>query len=76
MGRTYARALVNSGRLDVPLTWLDHEFAINAASRVIVCPYFDYRQLSNLKIDRLAALSAIPLITIKTNNKSCGRLSQ
>lgn len=56
MGRTYARSLVNSGQLDAPLTWLDNEFAINIASRIIVCPYFDYRQLSNIKIERLAAM--------------------
>lgn len=56
MGRTYAKSLVNSGALDIELTWLNNEFAINKLQRVIVCPYFDYRQLSNVKIDRLAEL--------------------
>jgi len=56
MGRTYAKSLVNANLLAPPLTWLDDEFAINAQAGVIVCPYFDYRQLSNIKILRLAAL--------------------
>jgi len=56
MGRTYAKSLVNSQLLTAPLTWLDDEFAINKEARVIVCPYFDYRQLSNIKIVRLAQL--------------------
>jgi hypothetical protein len=56
MGRTYAKSLVQSKQLTVPLTWLDGEFAINKKERVIVCPYFDYRQLSNIKIVRLATL--------------------
>jgi hypothetical protein len=56
MGRTYAKTLINTGQLEVPLTWLDQEFAINTSHRVIVCPYFDYRQLSNLKIARLGAM--------------------
>ena len=56
MGRTYAKQLVNTNQLNVPLTWLDNEFAINEQHRVIVCPYFDYRQLSNIKIARLAVL--------------------
>ncbi|MDO6487364.1 hypothetical protein Q4503_06605 [Colwellia sp. 6_MG-2023] len=56
MGRTYAKSLVNSQLLTAPLTWLDDEFAINQQAGVIVCPYFDYRQLSNIKIVRLAAL--------------------
>jgi len=56
MGRTYAKALLNSGALDIELTWLNNEFAINHSKRVIVCPYFDYRQLSNVKIEHLAKL--------------------
>ena len=52
MGKTYAKSL------DLPhsLTWLDHEFAIDIYSKLVVCPYFDYRQLSNIKIMRLVAL--------------------
>lgn len=56
MGRTYAKNLVNTNQLNIPLVWLDNEFAINEQHRVIVCPYFDYRQLSNIKIERLALL--------------------
>jgi len=56
MGKTHAKSLLSTGELDVELIWLDNEFAINRSQRVIVCPYFDYRQLSNVKIDRLAEL--------------------
>lgn len=56
MGRTYAKSLLSSGALDTELIWLNNEFAINRSLRVIVCPYFDYRQLSNVKIERLAEL--------------------
>ncbi|UTM59903.1 hypothetical protein L4174_017690 [Photobacterium sp. CCB-ST2H9] len=58
MGRTYAKKLISAGQLNIPLTWLDHEFAINREHRLVVCPYFDYRQLSNIKIERLAAILA------------------
>ena len=56
IGKTYAKLLVNATQLECELTWLDNEFAINTQHRVIVCPYFDYRQLSNIKIERLAAM--------------------
>jgi hypothetical protein len=56
MGRTYAKSLLNSGALDIEFVWLNNEFAINRTQRVIVCPYFDYRQLSNVKIEFLAKL--------------------
>lgn len=52
MGKTYANSLPNVGSL----TWLDNEFALIAAKQLIVCPYFDYRQLSNIKILRLVTL--------------------
>ena len=54
-GRTYAKQLINNG-LDVQLTWVDEEFAIDVTKAVIVCPYFDYRQLSNHKIKRLSVM--------------------
>lgn len=57
-GRQHARALLASGDLTVPLQWLDDEFAINTTHRLIVCPYLDYRQLSDAKIARLAALTS------------------
>jgi len=55
MGRTYAKKLVNDG-LNVQLTWLNEAFAVDLEQRVIVCPYFDYRQLSNHKIQILSAI--------------------
>ena len=55
-GKTYAKSLLSKGLLDIELIWLNSEFAINRSERVIVCPYFDYRQLSNVKIERLAEL--------------------
>jgi len=56
MGRTYAKSLLSTGALNIDLIWLDNEFAFNRSQRVIVCPYFDYRQLSNVKIEQLAEL--------------------
>jgi hypothetical protein len=47
MGRTYAKSC------SLTFTWLDHEFAYQRDRQIIVCPYFDYRQLSNSKIIRL-----------------------
>ena len=52
MGKTYAKTLA----LASSLTWLDDEFATDKSKSLIVCPYFDYRQLSNIKIIRLVAL--------------------
>jgi len=55
-GRTYANQLKDSNNLDVQLTWSNSEFAINQAHNLVVCPYFDYRQLSNIKIETLASI--------------------
>lgn len=52
MGKAYATSL----RLAYPLYWFDREFAVNLDHRTLICPYFDYRQLSNIKIIRLAKL--------------------
>ncbi|MEP7703615.1 hypothetical protein [Paraglaciecola sp. 25GB23A] len=52
MGKTYAKSL----NLPANLVWLDNEFAIAPEFNLIVCPYFDYRQLSNNKIIRLVEL--------------------
>ena len=58
LGRTYAKTLYPPQQW----LWLDHDFAlINTGhradnNRVMVCPYFDYRQLSNSKIIRLVSL--------------------
>lgn len=55
MGRTYARRVLKEHK-DIKLTWLTPEFAIDRYARLIVCPYFDYRQLSNQKIIQLVEL--------------------
>lgn len=47
-GKTYAANLALP-----PLIWLDAHFAVNKQHRVIVAPYPDYRQLSNVRIARL-----------------------
>lgn len=47
-GKTYAASL------ELPsLIWLDNYFAINQEYRLVVSPYPDYRQLSNLRITQL-----------------------
>lgn len=55
-GKTHAKNLIAKGELTVQLIWLDDDFAIDKNNRIIVCPYFDYRQLSNIKIERLSTL--------------------
>ncbi len=57
-GRTHAKNLINQAMLTAQLDWLDDEFAVDKANKLIVCPYFDYRQLSNIKIARLSQLVA------------------
>jgi hypothetical protein len=55
-GRTYAKHLLATGQLSANFIWLDEEFAIDKKQKLVVCPYFDYRQLSNIKIENLALL--------------------
>lgn len=52
-GKTYAR------HLDLPfsLHWLDTYFAVNKEFNTIVCPYLDYRQLSDARIGMLVKLT-------------------
>lgn len=52
MGRTYAKTLP----LDAKLIAVDADFQIDKNKRLLVVPYFDYRQLSNEKLLRLQAL--------------------
>ena len=52
MGKHYANTLP----LPADLQWLDSQFALSLQQRWIICPYFDYRQLSNIKIIRLVEL--------------------
>lgn len=54
-GRTYAKTLLNGG-LPAQLSWLNNEFAVDKHNRLLVCPYFDYRQLNNEKLVYLAQL--------------------
>ncbi len=55
-GRTYAKKMLNNKVLMAELKWLNEEFAIDINNKVIVCPYFDYRQLSNQKIEQLSEM--------------------
>ena len=50
-GKTYARALKLEN-----LVWLDDYFAVNEAACLVVCPYLDYRQLSNVRIETLVSI--------------------
>lgn len=52
MGKTYAKKL----KLDKLCHWLSEDFAVNESKKLIICPYFDYRQLSNIKISQLTQL--------------------
>ena len=49
LGKGYAQAL----GLTQQLHWLDTDFARHRPSGILLCPYFDYRQLSDVKIQRL-----------------------
>jgi hypothetical protein len=55
-GRTYAKKLLRDHVFTNTLVWLDEEFAIDKVSNLVICPYLDYRQLSNIKITRLVEL--------------------
>jgi len=61
-GKAHAIALCNTNQIEKnSLNWIDQDFAINPALRLIVTPYFDYRQLSNAKLDKLVdIISSIP----------------
>ena len=49
-GRTYFKDL----NLKIDIDWMDAYFGISLPLRLIVSPYFDYRQLTNLRIEQLA----------------------
>ncbi|MCD8521323.1 MAG: hypothetical protein LRY66_15010 [Saccharospirillaceae bacterium] len=49
LAKSYAQTL----GLSTELIWLDNDFALHPSSGIVVCPYFDYRQLSDIKIQRL-----------------------
>ncbi len=48
-GRTWAKQLLAQG-LQADLQWLNSEFAVDPARKLLVTPFFDYRQLNNEKI--------------------------
>jgi len=54
LGKGYATTL----KMDDSLVWYDDSFAVHQPSGVVVCPYFDYRQLSDAKIQRLVEILA------------------
>lgn len=51
-GKTHAMTLVE----ECDVKWIDGDFAINRPRRLIVTPYFDYRQLSNVKLETLVGI--------------------
>jgi len=51
MGRQYASSLALPAMMVV-----DNDFSVNREQRIIVAPYFDYRQLSNKKLEVLMGL--------------------
>ncbi|GLX79589.1 hypothetical protein tinsulaeT_29290 [Thalassotalea insulae] len=52
LGKTYATEL----GLAEQCQWISPDFAINHSLGLIISPYFDYRQLSNIKITQLCQL--------------------
>lgn len=55
-GRTYAKKLLRDQVFTNSLVWLDEEFAVDPVSKIVICPYLDYRQLSNIKISQLVEI--------------------
>jgi len=51
-GKAHALKLVESDSLK----WIDKDFALHTKRPLIVTPYFDYRQLSNIKLEALSKL--------------------
>ncbi|MCE2570307.1 DUF6942 family protein [Motilimonas eburnea] len=56
MGKTYANQLLRQANLFDQLVWVEPYLALLPKQRLIVCPYFDYRQLSNAKLARLVEI--------------------
>lgn len=52
MGKSFSSELFDSSSIH----WFDNDFAFDSRADLWVCPYFDYRQLSNLKIERFIGL--------------------
>ncbi|NVK56752.1 MAG: hypothetical protein HWE26_14185 [Alteromonadaceae bacterium] len=64
-GKTFANTL----SIAPSLHWLTPDFAVDPQRNIVVCPYFDYRQLSNNKIlfliDLLAEYQYLPRLSGK-----------
>lgn len=52
MGKSFSSEVLDAHCIN----WVDDDFAYDVKAGLWVCPYFDYRQLSNLKIDRFIDL--------------------
>ena len=63
-GKTHAATLIANGvtgsgvdcSTESSMRWVDADFAIDPSRRLIVTPYFDYRQLSNAKLETLVSI--------------------
>ncbi|MBQ4846764.1 hypothetical protein [Pseudoalteromonas sp. MMG005] len=55
-GRGYAKKILRDHIFTNSLVWIDEEFAIDPKLNLVICPYFDYRQLSNIKISKLCGI--------------------
>ncbi|OUR94965.1 hypothetical protein A9Q81_14470 [Gammaproteobacteria bacterium 42_54_T18] len=55
-GKTHAATLLVDNAVDSSVRWVDADFAIDPSRRLIVTPYFDYRQLSNAKLETLVSI--------------------
>ncbi|MBB3167620.1 DUF6942 family protein [Simiduia aestuariiviva] len=53
-GKTWAQQLGMAGDLQ----WIDAHFAVYPGRPWVVCPYFDYRQLTNARIEQLIDIIA------------------
>lgn len=51
-GKQHAALLLEGYSIE----WIDGDFAIDSTNRTLVTPYFDYRQLSNAKLEILLQL--------------------
>jgi hypothetical protein len=55
-GKTHATMLLADNIAQSSMRWVDADFAIDPSRRLIVTPYFDYRQLSNAKLETLVSI--------------------
>ncbi len=55
MGKQHAQTLAVSKYFD-DWVFINPDFSISRQGRIVLCPYFDYRQLSNQKLDLLVQL--------------------